>query len=65
MFRSHSLMRAGARNVCGTTSLTKAVAAENAFDVAVAVFEKIVVDVLWSIGLAVGEKGHIATRQFT
>jgi hypothetical protein len=40
-------------------------AAENAFDVAVAVFEKIVVDVLWSIGLAVGEKGHIAPRQVT
>jgi hypothetical protein len=42
-----------------------AAAAENAFDVAVAVFEKVVVDVLWSIGLTVGEKGHIAPPQFT
>ncbi|TAM18740.1 MAG: hypothetical protein EPN65_05810 [Pandoraea sp.] len=42
-----------------------AAAAENAFDVAVAVFDKIVVDVLWSIGLAVGEKGRIERRQFT
>ena len=40
-------------------------AAEDAFDVAVAVFEKFVVDVLWSIGLAVGENGHIDRRQFT
>ncbi|WP_431229152.1 hypothetical protein [Burkholderia contaminans] len=38
-------------------------AAEHAFDVAVAVFDKIVVDVLWSIGVAVGEKGSIAPRQ--
>lgn len=42
-----------------------AAAAENAFDVAVAVFDKIVVAVLWSIGLAVGEKGSIGPRQFT
>ncbi|MFM0295123.1 MULTISPECIES: hypothetical protein [Paraburkholderia] len=42
-----------------------AAAAEDAFDVAVAVFENFVVDVLWSIGLAVGEKGHIDRRQFT
>lgn len=44
---------------CGTD------AAENAFDVAVAVFDQIVVNVLWSIGLSVGEKGHIGDRQFT
>lgn len=42
-----------------------AAAAENAFDVALAVFDKFVVDVLWSIGLAVGEKGRIDRRQFT
>ncbi|CAG9201458.1 conserved hypothetical protein [Burkholderia gladioli] len=44
---------------CGATD------AEEAIDVAVAVFDKMVVDVLWSIGLAVGEKGRIAPRQFT
>jgi len=42
-----------------------AAAAENAFDVAIAVFDKIVVDVLWSIGLAVGEKGRVERRQIT
>jgi HEPN domain-containing protein len=36
------------------------VAAENAVAVAAAVFDEIVVNVLWSIGLAVGEKGRIA-----
>ncbi|KVN07895.1 MULTISPECIES: hypothetical protein [unclassified Burkholderia] len=41
-----------------------AASAQHALDVAVAVFDKIVVDVLWSIGVAVGEKGHIAPRQF-
>ncbi|AJZ57132.1 hypothetical protein OI25_7611 [Paraburkholderia fungorum] len=40
-----------------------AAAAENAHDVAVAVFDKIVVDVLWSIGLAVGKQGRIDRRQ--
>lgn len=37
-------------------------AAETAFEIAVAVFDKIVVDVLWSIGLVVGEKGRIDRR---
>ncbi|NPT44857.1 hypothetical protein GNZ12_26780 [Paraburkholderia sp. 1N] len=40
-------------------------AAQNAFDVAVAVFERIVVDVLWQLGLAVGKKGRIEPRQDT
>lgn len=39
--------------------------ADTAFAVAGAVFEKMVVDVLWSIGLVVGEKGRIERRQST
>ncbi|KWA72483.1 hypothetical protein WL30_12790 [Burkholderia ubonensis] len=40
-------------------------AADHAFDVAAAVYDKIVVPMLWSIGLTVGEKGRIERRQFT
>lgn len=42
-----------------------AAAAQNAINVAVAVFDKFVVDVLWSIGLVVGEKGRIDRHQTT
>lgn len=42
-----------------------AAAAQKAYDVAVAVFDQIVVRVLWQLGLAVGEKGRIEPRQFT
>lgn len=38
-------------------------AADHAFDVAAAVYDKIVVPMLWSIGLTVGEKGRIDRRQ--
>ncbi len=40
-------------------------AADHSLDVAVAVFDKIVVPMLWCLGLAVGEKGRIGRRQFT
>lgn len=40
-----------------------AAAAQNAYDVAVSVFERIVVNVLWELGLAVGKKGRIEPRQ--
>lgn len=39
-----------------------AAAAQNAYDVAVAVFDQVVVHVLWELGLAVGEKGRIEPR---
>lgn len=42
-----------------------AAAAQGAYDVAVAVFDQIVVHVLWALGLAVGEKGRIEHRKFT
>ncbi|OXJ20142.1 hypothetical protein [Burkholderia sp. AU6039] len=42
-----------------------AAAADNALEIALAVFDKIVVNVLWSIGLVVGEKGRIERRQIT
>lgn len=40
-------------------------AAKHAIEVAVAVYGKVVVPMLWSVGLTVGEKGRVEPRQFT